>query len=257
MRIPRIYDSKMIPEAGTTMELDEFGANHATKVLRLKAGNLIRLFDGKGHEFECELITAGKSTTVKLLKDLSAEHQRESPITVELLQVISRGDRMDFTIQKAVELGINRIIPLTSERCGVKLDAERAVKKIDSYQKIAIAACEQCGRNVVPVVEPLQSLSSFLSSHQADADHASSPACDADGFINLTLDPGASCKLTELPDTRKYRILIGPEGGFTPEEVTASAQAGFTGVTLGPRILRTETAALVTMAILGSAFGDL
>lgn len=245
MRIPRIYDPKLVPEQGSSLTLDDFGANHVAKVLRLKPGALIRVFDGHGHEFEATLTAVGKKTTVELTSELT--RNVESPVTLELLQVISRGDRMDFTIQKAVELGISRIVPLSSERCGVKLDPERAVKKIESFQKIAIAACEQCGRNVVPEVAPLQTLESFLATHQGNAD----------GFINLTLDPRAHSKLTDLVPCGHYRILIGPEGGFSAEEVAATEQAGFVGVSLGPRILRTETAALVTLSILGAHFGDL
>lgn len=245
MRIPRIYDPKLVPELGSNLTLDDFGANHVAKVLRLKPGALIRVFDGHGHEFEATLTAVSKKTTVELTRELT--RSVESPLKLELLQVVSRGDRMDFTIQKAVELGISRIVPLTSERCGVKLDPERAAKKIESFQKIAIAACEQCGRNVVPEVTPLQTLDAFLAAHPGNAD----------GFINLTLDPRAQSKLTDLPNSGHYRILIGPEGGFSAQEVAATEQAGFVGVSLGPRILRTETAALVTLSILGAHFGDL
>lgn len=255
MRVPRIFDAKLTQmncEIGAELTLDEMGSNHVSKVLRLKVGDPIRLFDGRGHEFVSELVQVGKKTVAKLTEML--DRQCESPIAVELLQVISRGDRMDFTIQKAVELGISKIIPLTSERCGVKLDAERAAKKIDSYQKIAISACEQCGRNVVPEVTPLQSLDNFLAEHQSKN---SGDGTDAEGFINLTLDPRAEHKITQLPRTERYRILIGPEGGFSADEVQRTQEAGFVGVTLGPRILRTETSALVTLAILGAHFGDL
>lgn len=258
MRVPRIYDPKLVAELNSLVTLDDFGANHVSKVLRLKVGDSIKLFDCLGNEFEATLEQVGKTTSARLVTKL--ERQVESPIKVELLQVISRGDRMDFTIQKAVELGISRIIPLTSERCGVKLDADRAAKKIESYQRIAISACEQCGRNIVPKVEPLQSLSSFIKEHALEkaADRSDlSTACDKSGFINITLDPRASHKLTDLPNCGHFRILIGPEGGFTDEEVALAKDAGFVGVTLGPRILRTETTALVTLAILGSHFGDL
>ena len=152
MRIPRIYDSKMQTQLGSELQLDESGANHVSKVLRLKTGDLIRVFDGRGHEFEASLVQVGKKTVVTLSRELT--NNSESPLWVELLQVISRGDRMDFTLQKAVELGVSKIIPLTSERCGVKLDGERAAKKIESYQKLVISACEQCGRAVVPQVAP-------------------------------------------------------------------------------------------------------
>lgn len=252
MRVPRIYEPQLTLELESSVTLDDYGAGHVSRVLRLKEGDEIRLFDGKGHEFLARLTTVGKKTTATLIEKL--ESNVESPLQTELLQVISRGDRMDFTIQKAVELGISRIVPLTSERCGVKLDKDRALKKIDSYQKIAIAACEQCGRNVVPEVTPLISLDEYLKELKEDK---CSDIVDANGFVNLTLDPRSEHKLTTLRAAQKYRILIGPEGGFTDDEVNKTIDAGFVGVTLGPRILRTETAALVTLSILGSHLGDL
>lgn len=293
MRIPRIYNANLPIQANAEVVLDSFGANHVSKVLRLKTGDKIFVFDGCGNEFEAILTSTGKTTIATLQAKI--ERTTESPIQVELLQVISRGDRMDFTIQKAVELGISKIVPLTSSRCGVKLDADRADKKIESYQRIAISACEQCGRARVPEVTPLTSLSAFVKAHSCDtsnpllsavatpntypdsgahtgddastvfdahSDTAYSPnsartLADAEGFINLTLDPRADRKITDLPSTGKYRILIGPEGGFADDEVELARRAGFIGVTLGPRILRTETAALVTLSILGSHFGDL
>lgn len=259
MRIPRIYDEALPLEIGTEFQLSEFGANHVTKVLRFAVGDTIQVFDGRGHEFAATLTQVGKKTAVKLTQEI--HNTSESPLWIELLQVISRGDRMDFTLQKAVELGISHIIPLTSERCGVKLDAQRADKKIDSYQRLIISACEQCGRSVVPQIAPLQSLQSLLSAPSSSSASGMSalPKTTADGreFVNITLDPRAKDKLTTLPPTKAYRILIGPEGGFSASEVAQTQQAGFIGVTLGPRILRTETTALVALSILGATFGDL
>lgn len=284
MRIPRIYEGVSPLHTNTSITLDEYGAGHVSRVLRLKAGDKIRLFDGHGHEFMAVLEQTGKKTIAHIEEPI--EQNTESPLQIELLQVVSRGDRMDFTIQKATELGVTSIVPLLSERCGVKLDEQRGSKKLESYQKIAIAACEQCGRNVVPEIKPLQSLTDYLKLHQnklsaktlnlvqqsaaanaldstVSAETTASTTCalnemiDTEGYLNLTLDPRAQYKLTSLPKTGKYRILIGPEGGFTLEEVTAAQQAAFVGITLGPRILRTETTALVALAILGSHFGDL
>lgn len=285
MRIPRIYEGVNPLHTNTSITLDEYGAGHVSRVLRLKAGDKIRLFDGQGHEFMAVLEQTGKKTIAHIEEPI--EQNTESPLQIELLQVVSRGDRMDFTIQKATELGVTSIVPLLSERCGVKLDEQRGSKKLESYQKIAIAACEQCGRNVVPEIKPLQSLTDYLKLHQkkliahtlsliqqqSDAanalesivsvDNSANAICsldkmiDNEGYLNLTLDPRAQYKLTSLPKTGKYRILIGPEGGFTPEEVAAAQQAAFVGISLGPRILRTETTALVALAILGSHFGDL
>lgn len=293
MRIPRIYEGTSPLTLNATITLDEYGAGHVSRVLRLKSGNQIRLFDGNGQEFLATLEQVGKKTSATLVEQLQTSV--ESPLQIELLQVISRGDRMDFTIQKAVELGVTSIVPLLSERCGVKLDEQRGAKKLESYQKIAIAACEQCGRNVVPKIKPLQSLEEFIAEQktklgskvvdsQASSTHNSATVAsdnsvteasttaapgpvslatadqiipDVDGFINLTLDPRAPYKLTNLPATGKYRILIGPEGGFTAEEVALTNEAQFVGITLGPRILRTETTALVALSILGAHFGDL
>lgn len=256
MRIPRIYDNALPIEIGAEFQLNEFGANHIAKVLRFAVGDRIQVFDGRGHEFAATLTQVGKKTTVKLTQIIT--NNSESPLWIELLQVISRGDRMDFALQKAVELGISHVIPLTSERCGVKLDPERAAKKIDSYQRLIISACEQCGRSVVPQIAPLQSLQSLLTP-TPNTGISSLPKTTTDGreFVNITLDPRASDKLTTLPSTKAYRILIGPEGGFSESEVEQTRKAGFIGVTLGPRILRTETTALVALSILGATFGDL
>lgn len=249
MRIPRIYESVAPLSLNSTITLDENGSGHVSRVLRLKSGDSIRLFDGKGHEFLATLEQVGKKTTAVLTEQLS--HYVESPLKLELLQVISRGDRMDFTIQKAVELGVSHIVPLLSERCGVKLDAARAAKKQEYYQNIAIAACEQCGRNVIPTIHPVISLTEYIK----QLTDTSTP--ENEGFLNLMLDPRAEVKLSSLPNTGRFRILIGPEGGFSAEEVSAMSSGVFQTISLGPRILRTETTALVALSILGSHFGDL
>lgn len=279
MRIPRIFENQSPLKSNQEITLDEYGAGHISRVLRLKAGDLITIFDGEGHEFKATLSSVGKKVSVLIGEPL--DNNRESPLQIELLQVLSRGDRMDFTIQKAVELGISSIVPLTSERCGVKLDEKRADKKLDSYQKIAIAACEQSGRSTVPPIKSMVSLDKLLEDYQQKMSNqfkqtlatlnptqiqeleqgklmcSPEDMVDQDNFVNLTLDPRAQIKIDELPNTQKYRILIGPEGGFSAQEVAKTYRSGFIGVTLGPRILRTETAALVTLSILGAKFGDL
>lgn len=252
MRVPRIYEREMPLEIDSELTLSEYGAGHVSRVLRLKVGDKIRLFNGLGHEFFATLTAVGKKTEAKIVEKIDASC--ESPIYTELLQVISRGDRMEYTIQKAVELGINRIVPLTSERCGVKLDGERALKKVESYQKIAIAACEQCGRNVVPEVAPIMSFDECL--RMLEAEKKDNPEAAA-SILNLTLDPRSNTKITALSEATKYRLLVGPEGGFSDDEVSRTLNVGFTGITLGPRILRTETAALVALSVLGATKGDL
>ena len=152
---------------------------------------------------------------------------------------------MDFTVQKSVELGINVITPLVSERCGVRLNDERSQKKQETLQKIVISACEQSGRAIIPEVRPLMSIEEFLSEN-TDADE-----------LKVTMNPYADCRFRELPQAGSYRLLVGPEGGFTDEEVELSRKAGYRDVLVGPRILRTETAALVALSIIQSCFGDI
>ena len=170
---------------------------------------------------------------------------KESNLSIHLGQVISRGDRMEFTIQKSVELGVNVITPLWSERCGVKLDGERMDKKIQQWQKIAIAACEQCGRNVVPEIRPLMKLQDWCAEN--------------DGALKLNLHPRAQYSIKTLPSIPKegVRLLIGSEGGLSPQEIAQTEQQGFTEILLGKRVLRTETASLAAISALQIYFGDL
>ena len=221
--------------------LDEDGYGHLIRVLRFTANTPFVVFDGLGNEYEAVLTNVGKKASFKCLNKLSVNV--ESPLFIELGQVISRGDKMEFTIQKAVELGISKITPLYSSRCGVKLDDKRKDKKVEQWQKIAISACEQCGRNVVPKVGEITNIDDWYSK-------------DPDS-LSLTLDPKASIKLSEINIKSKLRLLIGPEGGLDDSEIQKASENNFVGVTLGPRILRTETAALAALSILGCTFGDL
>ncbi|NLK84831.1 MAG: 16S rRNA (uracil(1498)-N(3))-methyltransferase [Aeromonadales bacterium] len=241
MRTVRICQLKAPLAIDAELPLDDDGYGHLIRVLRFTEDDEFVVFDGLGNEYEAILTAAGKSATYKCTKKI--ERNVESPLFIELGQVISRGDKMEFTIQKAVELGISKITPLYSSRCGVKLDDKRKDKKVEQWQKIAIAACEQSGRNVVPVVENITNIDSWYSQ---------SPE-----YLSLTLDPKASIKLTELEIKKNIRLLIGPEGGLDDQEIQKSKDNSFIGVTLGPRILRTETAALAALSILGCKYGDL
>ncbi len=242
MRIPRLYEPQELT-AGGCIALNEQNSAHVCRVLRLRCGDQCRVFDGAGHEFAAEITETGRRVQLHLLQ--AVDNHTESPVFTILGQVISRGEKMDFTIQKAVELGIGAIYPLTSERCGVKLDPERLSRKTAGWQKTAAAACEQCGRAVVPRVFPATSLSDFCT------------AMAGRGLLRLTLDPASSLRIKQLPPADEICLLIGPEGGFSREEVELSASCGFTAVSLGPRILRTETAALTALSMIGSHFGDL
>ncbi|NBI13920.1 16S rRNA (uracil(1498)-N(3))-methyltransferase [[Haemophilus] felis] len=243
MRIPRIYHPTAL--AGLKQcELSDDATNHVARVLRMTEGQALELFDGSNHIFPA-IITqiSKKSVAVNIEQGQLAD--RESTLHIHLGQVISRGERMEFTIQKSVELGVNVITPLWSERCGVKLEGERLDKKIQQWQKIAIAACEQCGRNRIPEVRPMMKLQDWCAEN--------------DGALKLNLHPRAQysiCTLPKMP-AQGVRLLIGSEGGLSPQEIAQTEQQGFTEILLGPRVLRTETAALAAITALQLTFGDL
>ena len=243
MRIPRIYYPESL-EYQTQCQLSEDAANHVGRVLRMVEGEQLELFDGSNHIYPA-IITESNKKSVKvniLGRELS---DKESNLKIHLGQVISRGERMEFTIQKSVELGVNVITPLWSERCGVKLDGERMDKKIQQWQKIVIAACEQCGRNVVPEIRPLMKLQDWCA--------------EDDGAIKLNLHPRAQHSIKTLPMIPKdgVRLLIGSEGGLSEQEIVQTQQKGFTEILLGKRVLRTETASLAAISALQIYFGDL
>jgi ribosomal RNA small subunit methyltransferase E len=243
MRIPRIYHPELL-EYQTQCQLFEDAANHVGRVLRMVEGEQLELFDGSNHIYPA-IITESNKKSVKvniLGRELS---DKESNLKIHLGQVISRGERMEFTIQKSVELGVNVITPLWSERCGVKLDGERMDKKIQQWQKIVIAACEQCGRNVVPEIRPLMKLQDWCA--------------EDDGAIKLNLHPRAQHSIKTLPMIPKdgVRLLIGSEGGLSEQEIVQTQQKGFTEILLGKRVLRTETASLAAISALQIYFGDL
>lgn len=243
MRIPRIYHPESL-EYQTQCQLSEDAANHVGRVLRMVEGEQLELFDGSNHIYPA-IITESNKKSVKaniLGRELS---DKESNLKIHLGQVISRGERMEFTIQKSVELGVNVITPLWSERCGVKLDGERMDKKIQQWQKIVIAACEQCGRNVVPEIRPLMKLQDWCA--------------EDDGAIKLNLHPRAQHSIKTLPMIPKdgVRLLIGSEGGLSEQEIVQTQQKGFTEILLGKRVLRTETASLAAISALQIYFGDL
>ncbi|MCW8335736.1 16S rRNA (uracil(1498)-N(3))-methyltransferase [Vibrio paucivorans] len=242
MRIPRIYHPETIHQLGT-LALSDDAAGHIGRVLRMKEGQDVLLFDGSGAEFPATISSVGKKNVdVNITERI--ERSSESPLDLHLGQVVSRGDKMEFTIQKSVELGVNTITPLISERCGVKLDQKRFEKKLAQWQKIAISACEQCGRNTVPVIRPIMQLKQWCA-EQTDA-------------LKLNLHPRAKYSINTLPTPiEKVRLLIGPEGGLSEQEIDMTQDYQFEETLLGPRVLRTETAALTAITALQVRFGDL
>jgi 16S rRNA (uracil1498-N3)-methyltransferase len=241
MRTPRFYDPQPF-DISSNIVLGDDATQHI-RVLRLKTDAKIILFNGLGGHVLATLIDVQKrSCTVHI--DSFVESNNESPLSLHLGQVISRGDRMEFVVQKAVELGVTEITPLLSERCGIKLNAERLAKKQQQWQKIAIAACEQSGRDIVPQINEVCSLVSWCEA-KSDA-------------VKLTLHPRATYSINTLPDNiNNIHLLIGPEGGLTDDEINLTETLDFTETLLGPRVLRTETAALTAITALQCRFGDL
>lgn len=229
--------------SGTRIELPEDAARHA-RVLRLRAGEAIVLFDGTGGEFPARIVAAGRAgVSVELGERVDIE--RESPLAVTLVQGISSGERMDTTIQKAVELGVGAIRPVLAARSQARLDARRAAARLAHWRRIAIAACEQCGRNRIPPIEPPAALGECC---------AKLP----EGALRLLLSPRANARLREAlaAGAREIVLAAGPEGGFDESEEELLTKARFVPVRLGPRVLRTETAALAALAALNALAGD-
>jgi 16S rRNA (uracil1498-N3)-methyltransferase len=217
-------------------------ARHAIGVLRLRDGEAVTLFNGDGHEYAGILSTGGHAS-VRLLARHSPE--RESPLRLVLAQGISSGERMDLTVQKSVELGVSAIQPLMMRRTIVRLAGEKVERRRAHWQAVVVSACEQCGRNRVPEVAAITDFDAWRRNWQA------SPG------LGLMLDPEASLGLGDLPGPGgTITLLAGPEGGFDPLERSLAREAGFVGVRLGPRVLRTETAALAALAALQALWGD-
>lgn len=217
-------------------------AHHLLHVLRLQSGDLLTLFDGRGAEYAAQIRAinkTGATLTVGERRDVS----RESPLTVVLAQGVSSGERMDYTVQKCVELGVAAIQPLITQRSVVRLAGERADKRVAHWQTVAAAACEQCGRNHLPVIHPVQALTTWFATPAAGA--------------RFLLSPKGSTRLRE--HTRPegtITLLVGPESGWDEVEAAAAERAGFVPLALGPRVLRTETAAVAALAAMQALWGD-
>jgi 16S rRNA (uracil1498-N3)-methyltransferase len=241
MKIPRFYEDQAL-QVGAELELGPDAAAHVGRVLRMKADEHIVLFNGKGGEYKAVLReVAKKKVRVELLE--CREENRQSALLVHLGQVLSKGPRMDFVIQKATELGVHRITPLFSERSEVRLGTERTAKRLTHWRKVAISACEQSGRNLLPEIATPLDVPHWMDEVEADAKwilHGS-------GESTLHCDR----------DVSSCAVAVGPEGGFSDSEITRAKQAGFLVTRLGPRTLRTESAPLAALSILQYLHGDL
>jgi 16S rRNA (uracil1498-N3)-methyltransferase len=248
MRLTRIFIDSLL-ESGATLALPEGPAKHISRVLRAEVGAMLRVFNSQGGEYDAtvESIHRDKVSVV-----IGAHHaiNRESPLYIILLQGIARGEKMDLILQKATELGITGVVPVTMTRSTVRLDSATALRKREHWQAVVVSACEQCGRNIVPAVAPPISLAAALAATGADLKLLLSPD-DQSATLPALLQATANT------DLRSICLLVGPEGGFDATEIAIARNAGFQTCRLGPRILRTETAALTALVALQSLAGDL
>jgi 16S rRNA (uracil1498-N3)-methyltransferase len=248
MRRPRFHTEQTL-SAGALLTLEAEPSRHIARVLRLQIGDDLSVFDGRGAEARARLRSIARDRVEVELETVESI-DRESPLAVTLAIGLSRGDRMDTVIQKATELGVKAIWPMSSERSGVRLDGARLAKKRGHWRRVAISACEQCGRNRLPEIGELATMSQLFER---------SAALGAD-TLRLLLHPedtGSADAAAELPQRAASLVLLaGPEGGFSGAEVEAALGAGFRSLQLGPRILRTETAPLAALAVAQARWGD-
>ena len=232
------------PDVGQTLTLPPEAAHHLVRVLRLKPGARLTLFTGDGREWPAEIIEAAPRR-VTVQPGPGGVADRESPLDITLIQAVGKGRRMEYSLQKAVELGVDRVAPIFSRRSVVHLEGPRRENKLQHWQAIAVAACEQCGRNRIPEIHPPLELQRYFETQPLQAPES-----------GLFLDPHGTNTLSQLNRPTRIRVLIGPEGGFTDEERTQALENGYTGLRLGKRILRTETAGPAIIAALQTLWGD-
>lgn len=246
MTAPRVFVDQPL-SSGATIDLPEGPFRHLVQVLRMQAGEALVLFDGRGGEYDARLESVAKRSATVAVGAHRPGDGAESTLDLTIVQGISKGDRMDFTIQKAVELGVRRIVPITTERCNVHLDAGRQDKRLDHWRGVIVSACEQSGRTRIPRLEPVRSFTSWLGT--------------PDAAVRFVLDPLATESLAAaagaIVEGESVALGIGPEGGLSASEIRQAARADVRGVRLGPRVLRTETAGIAALAVLQATRGDL
>ena len=241
MRKTRIFVDQQLQEGKALMLPDE-AAHHVARVLRLRTGHALILFDGRGGEYEAEISSVEKRFVEVLINEYR-EVDKESPIRITLVQGISRGQKMDFILQKAVELGVERIVPVMTEHGNVRLDDQRQQKKIGHWQGVIVGACEQSGRNKIPELVAPIGFDEWLSLDS--------------GVTKLIMNPESGVSLAKLSKPKgSVVVLVGPEGGFSDDEIKKAGAAGYQDINIGPRILRTETAALVAISACQVLWGD-
>ncbi len=242
MRIPRIYTPQSL-QVNSQLELDDNASRHVGKVLRMQAGRELVLFNGEGGEYTACVTEVGKKVVTVEVQSHASE-ERESPLAIHLGIGVSRGERMDWVLQKATELGVSQITPLFTERTEVKLTGPRLEKKQQHWQQILVSACEQCQRNRLPQLNPACRIDDWLPTVQDSA--------------RFVLHHRSDTSLSALAQPASVALVIGPEGGLSAEEIQRSQQQfGFQPLTLGPRVFRTETAPLTAISVMQYLWGDL
>jgi 16S rRNA (uracil1498-N3)-methyltransferase len=239
---PRVY-ADMDLAVGNVVELPEEAYRHLVIVLRRIPGDAVTLFNGRGGEYACVVESVAKRHLMVRINELR-EVSRESPLQITLAQAVSKGERMDYTVQKAVELGVTSIQPVVTDHVVVRLDAERWARKQEHWQGVAVAAAEQSGRTMVPRVAPVLDLRDWMPASPADA-------------LRLVLAPAAAPASLKRGAGQPVVLLVGPEGGLSEVELKLADLAGFISLSLGARVLRTETAGVVALSVLQSKWGDL
>lgn len=240
MRIPNIYVSQPLTESSSA-NIEGQAAQHILKALRMKTGDKLNLFNGDGNFYPATIQDVSKKSFSVLIGS-SLPSYAESKLFTHIGQTMSRGDRMDYAIQKSTEMGASEITPLMSERCEVKLNTERAEKRKQHWQQVAISAAEQCGRATVPVIHPPTSINDWIKQREG---------------LSLVLHHRDTQHLSSLEKPDAVNLLIGPEGGLSEEEINVAKQNGFIATTLGPRVMRTETAPVTALSIVQWLWGDL
>jgi 16S rRNA (uracil1498-N3)-methyltransferase len=242
MRIPRIYTAQELP-VGAEILLPEQAGEHAVRVLRLERGHPLILINGDGREYEAELGSLARRAVTAIIKHARTV-DREGTLSITLVQSIARGEKMDWILQKATELGVSRVVPLITERTEVKLDEERAERRMAHWASVIESACEQCGRTTLPVLSAPQRIDRWLTGLEFDG-------------VRLAMIPDGEMTVRELPSiSAGVMVVVGPEGGLSEQDVGMLRLANFMGVKLGPRILRTETAGVAVIAALQAVYGD-
>lgn len=243
MRVTRVH-ADIALEPGSDCILPAATTRHVARVLRMRAGADLIVFNGSGYDYRCKLTSVeGREARVRVLERLTG--LGESPLELKLVQAVSRGERMDWTLQKAVELGVREIAPVLSSRCVVRLDDRQVTNRMRHWEGVVASACEQSGRSMLPILRPPTELKAYLA--QA-----------ASAGTRLVLSPGGPASLAGLSTIgKRVELLVGPEGGLDEHEIAAAADTGFKTVRLGPRILRTETAGIAALAVIQALWGDL